>query len=119
MGKWYNWSQLFLTDFRSPPGSAYDFILEDEAIESLMSPRTYRSVLQSSNVASEEERAQILRGAPFDSSNRSTAPIYFTVNNYDDNNNYWVYNFNHFYSWNGCSNQALAISINGSSDVRL
>ena len=118
MGKWWNKSELYLTDYRTPPGSAYDFILENETTEILLTPRTFVTVLNSSKVGNDEELAAILAGEPFDSANRSTANLYYTVVDYDQNENYWVYNFNHFYSWNGCSNQAIALSINGTKEVR-
>lgn len=115
---WWKSAELFLTDFRSPPNSAYHFILDDETTKILMSPRSYVTVLNSSKVSSDEELARLLQGADFDSNNRSTAKVYYTVHEYQYDGNYWIFNFNHFYSWNGCSNQAAAISMNGTAEVR-
>jgi len=55
---------------------------------------------------SDEEREALISGAPFDANGHSTADIYYTVSDYDDGR-FWLYNFDIFFSWNGCSNQEL------------
>lgn len=45
-------------------------------------------------------------GTAFDASGKSTATVYFTVQEYADD--YWLYNYQLFFGWNGCSSQAYA-----------
>ena len=101
-----------------PEESAYKSMFKDKTAEILLSPRSFVSVLNSSKISSNEHLANLLAGASFDAKNRSMAKVYYTVHDYQYNSNYWIYNFNHFYSWNGCSNQAAAISMNGTAEVR-
>lgn len=63
-----------------------------------MSPQTYVTVINNT-MLSEEERERIIEGAPFDSKNRSTAKVAYTVDEYAEN--YFLYNFNLYYSRNG------------------
>jgi hypothetical protein len=100
----WNAAELYLTDYRPRGSSAWDFMFSSPIDSILLTPRSYVTVLNSSKVTP-EERAAILAGAPFDSANRSTAKVHYTVVDADVDPNYWVYNFIQFYSWNGCSNQ--------------
>ena len=65
----------------------------------------YRT-LRTGAAMSDEARDAFISGAPFDSNGHSTADIYYTVSDYDGGR-FWLYNFDLFFSWNGCSNQEL------------
>jgi len=111
---WWNATQLFLTDFKPPANSSFDFILENQVNYLMLSPKTFVSILNSTNLT-ESERDALIAGAPFDARNESTARIFYTVADYDES--FWYYNFILFYSWNGCSNQAVAFGANGTNVV--
>eukprot|EP00889_Picochlorum_renovo_P004074 jgi/Picre1/31104/NNA_006459.t1 len=115
MNVWYNASTIFLTDFKPYPNSTYNYILANMTNEALLGPKTFASILNSTKLT-QEERNAILAGAPFDANGKSTGKIFYTVTDYSDS--LWLYNFNLFYSWNGCSNQAVALSFNGTEDVQ-
>lgn len=94
--------------------------LEKYYIESM--PSWYNaSTLEKENGLKKEYRTKLsggndeaeLSGAPFDDTGASTADIYYTVQEYDGN--YWLYNFDLFFSWNGCSNQEFVL---GSQHLR-
>ena len=44
----------------------------------------------------------------FDSTGASTATVFFTVQEYAED--YWLYNYQLFFGWNGCSSQEYAVS---------
>lgn len=115
MDVWYNASTVFLTDFKPYPNSTFNYVVENRTNEALLGPKTFASILNSTKLT-QEERNAILAGAPFDADGRSTGKIFYTVMDYSDS--LWLYNFNLFYSWNGCSNQAVALSFNGTEDVQ-
>eukprot|EP00890_Picochlorum_soloecismus_P004787 jgi/Picsp_1/5309/NSC_02670-R1_vacuolar protein sorting-associated protein len=89
MPVWYNASRLVL-----PDGS-------DPRVQ-----KEYRTLIGSTGV-SDEERDSIIAGASFSEDGGSSADIYYTVENYDGR--FWLYNYDIFYSWNGCSNQELSL----------
>lgn len=120
---WYNKSAMFMQDYlpayRLDNGtwvtnSTYGFMFDTDATELLFEPRTFATIANNSELTQPQKDA-IIKGAPLDAHNVSTAPVYYTVT--ELNNGTWYYNYNLYYSWNGCSNQAMAISINGSHDV--
>ena len=114
MATWYNASTIFLTDFKPYPNSTFNFIEANQTNKALLGPKTFASLLNSTKITKQERQA-LLDGAPFDADGRSTAPLYYTVEDYSDS--LWLYNFNFFYSWNGCSNQIVSLSFNGSLDT--
>jgi len=114
MATWYNASTIFLTDFKPYPNSSFNFIEANQTNRALLGPKTFASLLNSTKIPN-QERQTLLDGAPFDADGRSTAPLYYTVEDYSDS--LWLYNFNFFYSWNGCSNQIVSLSFNGSLDT--
>ena len=89
MPVWYNASRLVM-----PDGS-------DPRVQ-----REYRTLIGSTGV-SDQEREDIIAGAPFSEDGKSSADIYYTVESYDGR--FWLYNYDIFYSWNGCSNQELLL----------
>jgi hypothetical protein len=111
---WYNATDLFLTDFRRFPNSTFNYILSSPGNQALFGSRTFRSILNSTALAQVDA---LLAGAPFDARNLSAARVHYTVSDYGEGQS-WLYNFNLFYSWNGCSNQALAVSADGRAAVR-
>lgn len=113
MDLWFNASTVFLTDFKPYPNSSFNFIEANQTNENLLGPRTFASLLNSTKLT-DKERDDILAGAPFEDG-KSTATLFYTVEDYDES--LWLYNFNFFYSWNGCSNQAVGLSFNGTLDV--
>ncbi|KAI8107160.1 hypothetical protein M9434_001805 [Picochlorum sp. BPE23] len=115
MNVWYNASTIFLTDFKPYPNSTYNYVVANTTNKELLGPKTFASILNSTKLT-QEERDAILAGAPFDANGKSTGKIFYTVTDYSDS--LWLYNFNLFYSWNGCSNQAVALSFNGTEDVQ-
>jgi hypothetical protein len=114
MDVWYNASQVYLTDYKPYPNSTYNYIVANETNRDLLGPKSFATILNSTTLT-DEEQSEILAGAPF-VDGKSTAKIFYTVTNY--NESLWMYNYNLFYSWNGCSNQAVALSFNGSTDVQ-
>lgn len=60
----------------------------------------YRTVFDGNN-------AGVLSGAPFDDSGASSANVYYTLQEYDKD--FWLYNFDLFFPWNGCSNQEFVL----------
>ena len=95
---WFENAQLYLTDGKPKGNSTYDFIYDSLDTYILLTPHTYVTVINNTNL-SEEEKTNILAGAPFDSKNHSTAQVTFTVYDYEES--YFMYNFNLYYSWNG------------------
>ena len=114
MDVWYNASQIYLTDYKPFPNSTYNYIVANVTNRDLLGPKSFATILNSTTLT-EEEQAEILAGAPF-VDGKSTAKIFYTVTNY--NESLWMYNYNLYYSWNGCSNQAVALSFNGTVDVK-
>lgn len=115
MDVWYNASTIFLTNFKPYPNSTYNYVLANATNKALLGPKTFASILNSTTLT-QVERDAILAGAPFDADGKSTGKVFYTVTDYSDS--LWLYNFNLFYSWNGCSNQAVALSFNGTEDVQ-
>ena len=111
----YNASMMFLTDFKTYPNSSYDYVVANDTNMGLLGPKTFITLLNSTSLTQSELQG-VLSGQPFDEYNRSTAKIYYTVTDYGDS--LWLYNYNFFYSWNGCSNQAVALTFNGSVDTQ-
>lgn len=68
--------------------------------------KEYRTVLGGNTDA-------VLSGAPFDETGASTADVYYTVQEYDGD--FWLFNFDLFFGWNGCSNQEFVL---GSQQLR-
>jgi hypothetical protein len=114
MDVWYDASTVFLTDFKPFPNSTYNYIVANMTNRDLLGPKTFASVLNSTKLTPEEQK-RILAGAPF-VDGKSTAKIFYTVTDYSDS--LWMYNYNLYYSWNGCSNQAVSLSFNGTDDVQ-
>lgn len=111
---WFENAQLYLTDGKPKGNSTYDFIYDSLDTYILLTPHTYVTVINNTNL-SEEEKTNILAGAPFDSKNHSTAQVTFTVYDYEES--YFMYNFNLYYSWNGCSNQAISLNFDGDRNI--
>jgi hypothetical protein len=105
---------MYLTDTEPAGNSTFDFMFDDTDKFLLHSPKSYITVLNNTNLNQTQIDA-IYKGATFDSKNRSTARVAFTVHDYDGN--YFVYNYNFFYSWNGCSNQVISINIDGERNI--
>ena len=95
---WFNSSQQYLPDGQPKGNSTYDYIYDTLSTYLLMSPQSYLTVVNNTEL-SEEERQKIIGGASFDANNQSTAKVAYTVVDYADN--YFLYNFNLFYPWNG------------------
>ena len=114
MDVWYDAATVFLTDFKPFPNSTYNYVVANMTNRDLLGPRSFASVLNSTKLTPEEQ-TRILAGAPF-VDGKSTAKIFYTVTDYSDS--LWLYNYNLYYSWNGCSNQAVALSFNGTDDVQ-
>ena len=113
---WYNKSELFLWDVRPEGNSTYDGIqtLNDEETNTiqttLLLPRSFVSLLNSTQL-SEEEIDQLLVGAPFDENGLSTANVYYTVAEFSPS--LWLFTYHLYYAWNGCSNQAFVLNLDG------
>lgn len=114
MNVWYDASTVFLTDFKPFPNSTYNYIDANTTNRDLLGPKSFASVLNSTKLTPQEQE-RILKGAPF-VDGKSTGKIFYTVTDYSDS--LWLYNYNLYYSWNGCSNQAVALSFNGTTDVK-
>jgi hypothetical protein len=105
---------MILTDTLPAGNSTFDFMFQDMESFLLYSPKSYATVINNTNLNQTQIEA-IYRGAPFDANNHSTARVAFSVDEYDGN--YFVYNYNLFYPWNGCSNQAISLNINGQRNI--
>lgn len=86
--------------------------------------RSFASLINSTLVT-EEERSDIVGGAPFEDG-LSTARLYYSVAPVYDSRGpgrgqpvpgLWMYTYHIFYSWNGCSNQDFSLSLNGTRNV--
>ena len=115
MNEWFDSSSIYLTDFKEYPNSSYNFIVANQTNRDLLGPRTFATLLNSTSDTEVARREKVLAGAPF-VDGKSTADMFYTVTDYSDS--LWMYNFNLFYSWNGCSNQNVALSFNGTTDVQ-
>jgi hypothetical protein len=113
---WWAGADLWLQDRRRPAESAFEYALRSNVTEPLLLPRSFVSLLNSSKL-DEAQRAALIAGAPFDAAGDSAARVHYTVANLTGNEAYWVYNFNLFYAWNGCSSQAIALGIDGAATV--
>ncbi|KAL4419239.1 hypothetical protein ABPG77_001177 [Micractinium sp. CCAP 211/92] len=120
--EWYNASELYLQDLRPTNESIFAWFTRSSVDEVMFQPRSFRSVLNSTRLTAEQQDA-VLAGAPY-VANRSTAKVMFTVDEvYSDGARtqqvpgLWVFSYNLYYSWNGCSNQDIAISLNGEQQV--
>mmetsp|Transcript_4438 Transcript_4438/g.28282 ORF Transcript_4438/g.28282 Transcript_4438/m.28282 type:complete len:661 (-) Transcript_4438:2056-4038(-) len=111
-GLWYENADLRLWDMNPDFNSSYNdvqgFGLGPQGV--LLLPRSFATILNSTKL-NEEEISTLLAGAPFDEDGHSQANIYYTVEDLDEH--LWLYNFNLYYSWNGCSNQEFAINADG------
>lgn len=111
-GLWYENADLRLWDLKPDFNSSYNdvqgFDLGPQGV--LLLPRSFATILNSTKL-NEEEVNTLLAGAPFDENGHSQANIYYTVEDLDEH--LWLYNFNLYYSWNGCSNQEFAINADG------
>jgi hypothetical protein len=114
MNTWFDEASVYLTDYRQFPNSTYNFIVANQTNRDLLGPRTFATLLNGTS-STDAEREQVLFGAPF-VDGKSTADMFYTVTDYSDS--LWMYNFNLYYSWNGCSNQNVALSFNGTTDVQ-
>lgn len=114
MDVWYNASTVFLTDFKPFPNSTYNYVVANLTNQDLLGPKTFTSVLNSTKLTPQEQK-RILEGAPF-VDGKSTGKVFYTVTDYSDS--LWLYNYNLYYSWNGCSNQAVSLTFNGTNDVQ-
>ena len=115
MSTWFDQASVHLTDFKEYPNSTYNFILANQTNRDLLGPRTFATLLNATSDTDAARRERVLLGAPF-VDGKSTADVFYTVTDYSDS--LWMYNFNLFYSWNGCSNQNVALSFNGTTDVQ-
>ncbi|KAK9811226.1 hypothetical protein WJX72_000256 [[Myrmecia] bisecta] len=70
-----------------------------------MLPKSYITVLGTPN------ETAVLAGAPFDGQGRSTAKVFYNI--VDSGTGAWIYNYNLFYSYNGCGNMELSLAFNG------
>ncbi|KAL4529574.1 hypothetical protein Ndes2437B_g08852 [Nannochloris sp. 'desiccata'] len=109
---WYNNSEMYLTDTKPAGNSTFDFMFDDMESFLLFSPKSYVTVINNTKLT-RDQIDSIYKGAPFDANNHSTARVSFSVKDYEGN--YFVYNYNLFYSWNGCSNQAISLNIDGTT----
>ena len=113
---WYNKSELFLWDVRPEGNSTYDGIQTPNRMRtniiqsSLLLPRSFVSLLNSTQL-SEEERSNLLKCAPFDENGLSTANVYYTVADFSPS--LWLFTYHLYYAWNGCSNQAFVLNLDG------
>lgn len=111
-GLWYENADLRLWDMNPDFNSSYNdvqgFDLGPEGV--LLLPRSFATILNSTKL-NEKDINTLLAGAPFDENGHSQANIYYTVEDLDEH--LWLYNFNLYYSWNGCSNQEFAINADG------
>jgi hypothetical protein len=105
---------MYLTDTEPAENSTFDFIFNDIKSFLLFSPKSYVTVINNTKLT-QEQIDSIYKGAPFDANNHSTARVSFSVNDYQGN--FFVYNYNLFYSWNGCSNQAISLNIDGVRNI--
>eukprot|EP00963_Diacronema_lutheri_P002546 scaffold177_cov334-Pavlova_lutheri.AAC.49 len=108
-GQWYEKADMRLWDTLPDFNSSYKDVQGfDLGMQGLMLlPRSYVTILNSTKLI-EAEMNEILAGAPFDENGQSQANIYYTVE--DLGEDLWLYNFNLYYSWNGCSNQEFVIN---------
>jgi hypothetical protein len=115
MDVWYDLATIYLTDYKPYPNSSYNYIVSNQTNRDLLGPKTFATLLNSSTTTEEAARSNALAGAPF-VDGKSTADMFYTVTDYSDS--LWLYNFNLFYAWNGCSNQAVSLSFNGTTDTQ-
>lgn len=114
---WYAASSLFFPDLKNSTETAYRFLADappEDPLRLSWATQTFVSLLNSTT-ASNDMKKELLAGAPFDAQNRSTARVFYTVS--EQPGNLWLFNFNLYYSYNGCSNQALSLALNQSADV--
>lgn len=105
---------MYLTDTKPAGNSTFDFMFDDMESFLLFSPKSYVTVINNTKLT-RDQIDSIYKGAPFDANNHSTARVSFSVKDYEGN--YFVYNYNLFYSWNGCSNQAISLNIDGTRNI--
>ena len=74
---WFNSSQQYLPDGQPKGNSTYDYIYDTLSTYLLMSPQSYLTVANNTEL-SEEQRQKIIGGASFDANNQSTKS--FSVN---------------------------------------
>jgi len=116
MNTWFDSSTIYLTDFKQYPNSSYNYVVANQTNFDLLGPKTFATLLNSTTDTEAARREKVLEGAPF-VDGKSTADMFYTVTDYSDS--LWLYNYNLFYSWNGCSNQNVALSFNGTTDTQV
>jgi hypothetical protein len=109
---WYQEATLHLWDTLPEDNSTYSTVqgIAEGVQSTLLLPRSFVTLLNSTKLT-DTEREELLAGAPFDENNESTANVFFTVTDISDS--LWMFNYNLYYSWNGCSNQEFVVSIEG------
>lgn len=70
--------------------------------------RSFRSLVNATGI-SEAEKAQLLAGAGFNEQGHSLADVFYTVAEVDSGT--WLFSYNLYYSWNGCSNEVRAVGL--------
>ena len=115
---WFSNSQMHRIDgsvLDQNASTTIDILVEIPESFSQASPRSYRTVANSTAL-SPSQIESIMAGARFDSANRSTARVPFTVTEFNDTN-YVMYTFNYFFAWTGCSNEVAVLNQNGQRGV--
>ncbi|KAL4853606.1 hypothetical protein ACK3TF_005436 [Chlorella vulgaris] len=121
---WFNASEVFYQDLKPRNESIFSWHSETMVDELMFMPRSFASLINSTLIT-EEERADIVGGAPFEDG-LSTARLFYSVAPVYDSRGpgrgqpvpgLWMYTYHIFYSWNGCSNQDFALSLNGTRNV--
>ena len=67
------------------------------------------SVIQNGALSMEKKRS-LIAGAAFDEQGRSTSKMTYSFFE-EQGGDAWVFAFHPFYAWNGCSNQAFAMTV--------
>ncbi|KAK9829158.1 hypothetical protein WJX72_004238 [[Myrmecia] bisecta] len=71
----------------------------------LLLPKSYITVIGTPN------ETALLAGAPYDGQGRSTAKVFYNI--VDTGTGAWVFNYNLYYSYNGCGNIDLSLAFHG------